>query len=67
MSHIQHIHDEKNAWCGEPLPASEFYFKSLDQAILNNIHEGKKPICEMCTARVKQILDFRGDENDRSS
>lgn len=61
VSHIKSIHDE-TSWCGETLGA-EFHFKSVEQAVLNGIHESKHIACEKCTGLIIDCLLKKVEQN----
>ena len=49
MNHIQNDvtnHEAPRAWCGSTL-GSGFYFKDIDQVIINNLHGDRIP-CLAC-------------------
>ena len=54
MNHIQAIYDELHSVCGELL-GNEFYFKSIEAAVLNGKHEAKVVACHQCS---QLIIDY---------
>lgn len=58
-NHIRHIHDENKSWCGEIL-GPEFYFKSVDHAVLNGIgrslQHAQLVACGVCTMAIIENL-----------
>lgn len=54
-NHIKAIHDDNVSVCGDAL-GNDFYFKTVEAAILNGIHEPSKPACRHCTDVLIQNL-----------
>ena len=62
MNHIQSIVIEENSYCGESL-GIEFYFKSLDQAVLAGIFNETKIPCKKCIHECMSILSKHQEES----
>jgi hypothetical protein len=58
-NHIKHIHDDNKTWCGETV-GNEFYFKSVDHAVLNGMGRSQLHThlvtCEACTTLIIENL-----------
>lgn len=54
-THIKDIHDDNKSWCGVAL-ANEFYFKSVDHAVLNGMQHATLITCSVCTQAVIEKL-----------
>lgn len=58
-NHVRHIHDENKSWCGELL-GNEFYFKSVDHAVLNgmgrSLSHTQLVTCGLCTMEIIENL-----------
>jgi hypothetical protein len=55
MNHIKSVHDDEKSWCGKILTI-EFYFKSLDQAILTGLFPDAKTPCADCIHECVTLL-----------
>lgn len=60
-NHVKSVHDEQKSWCGETL-GNDFYFKSVEHAVLNGLHEAKLATCKSCTDHIINCL-MRGRQN----
>lgn len=48
--HIQSSHENGVSWCGEKLSlANGFYFRDVEAAVLNGLHDKKQITCAICT------------------
>lgn len=54
-NHIKEIFDDTLSICGELLGA-EFYFKSIDAAVLNGKHESSTVACHACSIKLIELL-----------
>jgi hypothetical protein len=56
MACIKSLQDDNKTWCGKNIEMGEFYFKSVDAAVLNSLHPSRLMTCPQCTASVCEIL-----------
>lgn len=54
-NHIQLFDDATKSLCGETL-GNEFYFKNIERAVLNGLHEAHIAACPKCVDRVIECL-----------
>jgi len=52
MNHVKAIHEDDKSWCGEILKPTETYFKTLDQAVLNGMHNNGTFACVECIHKI---------------
>lgn len=52
-THVESSLIDSRSWCGVTL-TSDFYFKGVEQAVLNGIHLSKYAACPEC---VEKIID----------
>ncbi len=56
LSHVKSVRDDTKSWCGKTLNQNVFYFKGVDQAVLNGLHETKVFTCHECANEIIEAL-----------
>ena len=56
MNHVKAIHEDSKSWCGEMLKPSESYFKTVEQAVLNGMHNTGTFACTNCIQEIVSRL-----------
>lgn len=64
MNHIESIKDPGLAWCGDEINTLEFYYKSVDNAVMAGFIPDSKPPCSQCVHMCIQLLNNFEDNND---